>query len=364
MRIVKNGDVHVSAPIGIPKSVVERFIEEHRDWITEARKKTYESQKRRAEFYNQLPLRTREQADDALRRLKALVEPMVERHSREMGVKPSKVYYKAMISRWGVCNVKSICFSTYLLLLPEWCVEHVVVHELCHLLEPSHNARFHALMDKYFPRWREARKAARERVKNGVSMKKILFLHGFFASGQCIPALALREALADKVQVLTPDLPQHPKEALELIRSICDKEHPDLLVGNSCGSFYAQMLAPIVGVPALLGNPHFRMTEFLQQRIGEHEYKSPRSDGNQQFVIDEALIKEFAEMEAIQFNCCNPSYKDKVWGLFGEKDTLAHFEPMFLEHYNKTFHFPGGHTPTADEVRTWYIPLIEKMLMG
>ena len=104
-------------------------------------------------------------------------------------------------------------------------------------------------------------------------MKKILFLHGFFASGQCIPALTLRDALADKVQVLTPDLPQHPKEALELIRSICDKEHPDLLVGNSCGSFYAQMLAPIIGVPALLGNPHFRMTEFLKQRIGEHEYK-------------------------------------------------------------------------------------------
>ncbi|MBP5338428.1 MAG: M48 family metallopeptidase [Prevotella sp.] len=31
-----------------------------------------------------------------------------------------------------------------------------MVHELCHLIEPSHNARFHTLMDKYFPRWREA----------------------------------------------------------------------------------------------------------------------------------------------------------------------------------------------------------------
>ena len=66
MRIVKNGDVHVSAPIGIPKKEVERFIEEHREWIAEARKKTYENQKRRADFYNQLPLKTREQADDAL----------------------------------------------------------------------------------------------------------------------------------------------------------------------------------------------------------------------------------------------------------------------------------------------------------
>ena len=160
MRIVKNGDVHVSAPLFMPKSEVERFIEEHREWIDEARKRTCESQKRRTEFYNQLPLQTREQADDALHRLKALIEPMVERHSKEMGVKPSAIRYKAMVSRWGVCNVKdrSICFSAYLLLLPEWCVEHVVVHELCHLLEPSHNARFHALMDRFFPRWREARK--------------------------------------------------------------------------------------------------------------------------------------------------------------------------------------------------------------
>ena len=160
MRIVKNGDVHVSAPIGMPREKVITFIEEHKDWINEARKKTYERQKQRAEFFNKLPLTTRAQADEALKRLKALVEPMMEKHAKEMGVKPSIVYYKPTISRWGQCNVKdrSICISAYVLLLPKWCVEHVVVHELCHLLEPSHNARFHALMDKYFPRWREARK--------------------------------------------------------------------------------------------------------------------------------------------------------------------------------------------------------------
>ena len=163
MRIVKNGDVHVSVPIGVPKREVEAFIEQHRDWIEEARKKTYERQKQRADFYHQLPLTTRAQADEALQRLKALIDPMVERHSQAMGVKPRLVYYKPMISRWGGCNVKdrSICFSAYLLLLPEWCVEHVVVHELCHLLEPSHNKRFHQLMDHYFPRWKEARKETR-----------------------------------------------------------------------------------------------------------------------------------------------------------------------------------------------------------
>ena len=193
--------------------------------------------------------------------------------------------------------------------------------------------------------------------------KKILFLHGFYASGQCIPAMTLREAFEGKAEVLTPDLPTHPKMALEQIKCLYDKEKPDLFVGNSCGSFYAQMVAPVVGVPALLGNPHFKMTEFLKTRIGEHEYKSPRKDGKQRFVIDEGLIQEFAELEAIQFECCHPDCKDRIWGLFGEKDTLAHFEPLFLEHYSHSFHFPGGHTPTADEVRTWYVPLIEKLLM-
>jgi predicted esterase YcpF (UPF0227 family) len=194
-------------------------------------------------------------------------------------------------------------------------------------------------------------------------MKKILFLHGFYASGQCIPAMTLREAFEGKAQVLTPDLPTHPRMALEQIKTLCDKEKPDLLVGNSCGSFYAQMVAPIIGTPALLGNPHFKMTEFLKTRIGEHEYKSPRKDGKQRFVIDETLIKELAELEAIQFDSCHPESKDRIWGLFGENDTLAHFEPLFLEHYSHSFHFPGGHTPTADEVRTWYVPLIKKLLM-
>ena len=122
------------------------------------------------------------------------------------------------------------------------------------------------------------------------------------------------------------------------------------------------MLAPVVGIPALLGNPHFQMTAFLKTRVGAHQFKSPRKDGHQQFVIDEALIAEFAELEVVQFDHCTPSFKDRIWGLFGEADTLAHFELLFLEHYHKSFHFPGGHTPTAEEVRDWYVPLAEKML--
>lgn len=163
MRIVKNGDVHVSAPFGLPKREVEAFIDLHREWITKAREKTIERQQQRKAFFNQLPMTTRAQKADTAERLRAMVEPMIEHHAKVMGVSPSAVSYKPMISRWGMCNVKTrnICYSTYLLLLPDWCVEHIVVHELCHLIEPSHNARFHALMDKFFPQWKEARKETR-----------------------------------------------------------------------------------------------------------------------------------------------------------------------------------------------------------
>ena len=52
--------------------------------------------------------------------------------------------------------------------------------------------------------------------------KKILFLHGFFASGSCTSAQALRQAFVGKAEVLTPDLPLHPNEALEFIEDICN----------------------------------------------------------------------------------------------------------------------------------------------
>ncbi len=190
---------------------------------------------------------------------------------------------------------------------------------------------------------------------------KILFLHGFFASGSCIPAQALRQAFAGKAEVLTPDLPLHPHKALAFITDLCEREHPNVLVGNSNGSFLAQITASRLGIPALLGNPHFEMTRFLSERIGAHEYKSPRADGRQHFVIDQPLIDEFADVQAHQWDNCRPEMSGRIWGLFGENDHLAHFEPLFLQHYTHACHFPGAHTPTAEEVREYYAPLAEKL---
>lgn len=166
MRIVKSGDVHISAPVGMPRSRIEEFIEKNRDWIVKARENTLNRQQSRQAFYDQLPLTTAAQKREAKNRLETLVIPMVEHYSRVIGVTQPEIRYRAMTSRWGTCKTREgiVCFSLYLLLVPEWCIEHVVVHELCHLLEPSHNAHFHALMDRFFPRWREARREMRSKV--------------------------------------------------------------------------------------------------------------------------------------------------------------------------------------------------------
>lgn len=189
-------------------------------------------------------------------------------------------------------------------------------------------------------------------------MKKAIFLHGFYASGSCPMAVALKDALKGEVEVLTPDLPLHPREALAYVRELCAQEHPDMLIGNSNGAFLAQMLVTELQIPALLGNPHLKMSEFVRARMGENRYKTPRMDGKQEFVIEPSLADEFAELEQHQWDNWNPSMRNLCVGLFGEKDTLAHFEPDFREHYDNAYHFPGDHTPTEDEVREWYVPRV------
>lgn len=189
----------------------------------------------------------------------------------------------------------------------------------------------------------------------------IIFLHGFFASGACVPAVTFKECLSGKARVLTPDLPLHPREALDFIIGLCAEVSPCLLAGNSNGAFFAQIVASRLSVPALLGNPHFEMTRFLSERIGRQEYKSPRADGRSEFVIDRQLIDEFAGLQSHQWDYCQPADRGRVWGVFGDNDHIARYKSLFLEHYDHAFSFPGGHTPTADEVRQYYVPLAERL---
>lgn len=88
-------------------------------------------------------------------KLKEVVPALIAKWEPLMGVKVEKVFVQRMRTKWGSCNhrARNIRLNTELAKKPPECLEYVVVHELAHLLEPTHNSRFIALMDRYMPKW-------------------------------------------------------------------------------------------------------------------------------------------------------------------------------------------------------------------
>lgn len=88
--------------------------------------------------------------------LKAAVQPLIAKWEPQMDVKVARLYVRRMKTRWGSCSpgAGSIRLNSELAKKPRECLEYIVVHEMAHLLEPSHNARFIGLMDRFLPMWR------------------------------------------------------------------------------------------------------------------------------------------------------------------------------------------------------------------
>lgn len=87
------------------------------------------------------------------------VSPIVSRWEPILGVKVNQIVVRRMKTRWGSCTPRrrTIRLNTELGKKSPECLEYVLVHELVHLLEPSHNARFVTMMDKFMPHWRHVR---------------------------------------------------------------------------------------------------------------------------------------------------------------------------------------------------------------
>ena len=91
--------------------------------------------------------------------IKEAVPPLLAKWQPVMGVNVEKFYVRRMKTKWGSCNTTAgtIRLNTELAKKPPECLEYVVVHEMVHLLERHHNARFRALMDEFLPQWQHYR---------------------------------------------------------------------------------------------------------------------------------------------------------------------------------------------------------------
>jgi predicted metal-dependent hydrolase len=87
--------------------------------------------------------------------LKEAVPPLLARWQPRLGVRVEQFFVQRMKTKWGSRNheARTIRLNTELAKKPADCLEYIVLHELVHLTEPTHNTRFVALMDRFMPQW-------------------------------------------------------------------------------------------------------------------------------------------------------------------------------------------------------------------
>jgi predicted metal-dependent hydrolase len=78
-------------------------------------------------------------------------------------IAPPKLTLSSARTRWGCCSFKSgIRLNWRLIHCEPWIIDYVIVHELAHLTEMNHSARFWAIVERYFPEYRDARDALKK----------------------------------------------------------------------------------------------------------------------------------------------------------------------------------------------------------
>lgn len=143
--------VKVTIPSYLPYFVGKSFLESKKEWVF----------KKLAELPETKPLQpaTKEQKKQALEKIKDLAAVYAQLY----GVTYRKISVKNMRARWGSCSVQgNLNFNWRLLLAPEGIMRYVVVHEICHLRELNHSARFWTLVAQTIPEYKLCRKWLRQ----------------------------------------------------------------------------------------------------------------------------------------------------------------------------------------------------------
>lgn len=150
--IAPTGEVKVSAPYRARVEDVLHFVAEKQTWIRQHQQR----------IQAQVPDTPEPEQDlEHLRApMKRRITELLPIWEQRMQVRASSFGIRKMKTRWGSCNIrtKKIWLSLALAAKDEDLLEYVLVHELVHLKEAGHNARFYGFMDEFMPDWREKHK--------------------------------------------------------------------------------------------------------------------------------------------------------------------------------------------------------------
>ncbi|MBR6203323.1 MAG: hypothetical protein IKQ62_10000 [Bacteroidaceae bacterium] len=191
---------------------------------------------------------------------------------------------------------------------------------------------------------------------------KIIYFHGFGSSHASGTVEVLRRELPND-EIVAPDIPVDPAEALPYLKELCAKEQPDLIIGTSMGGMYAQQMRDF---KRILVNPAFTMSTMSKVlKTGEHQFFNGRYDGAKTFRITKDIIQHHNQMERLQFKNITPEEKETCWCLVGLHDTsVTNAEALFKKNYlaDHLTRFEGEHRLNDKVIKKVLLPLVEKIL--
>lgn len=151
LQVKMDGSVVVRSPQRLAKYRVDKFVEDHEEWIIAQQKKV-------AQYQENVHVITDEERREGIERAKQIFPERVAYFATRMGVSYNRITIREQKTRWGSCSsAGNLNFNWKLVLLPSELLDYVVVHELAHRKEMNHSARFWAVVEKELPDYMERR---------------------------------------------------------------------------------------------------------------------------------------------------------------------------------------------------------------
>jgi len=151
--------VVVRAPYWVSRAQIDDFIARQREWL----QKNLARIRSKAEA---LPIQdklTEHQLDKLTCEAKERIPAKVAEYAKIIGVTYKRVTIRSQKTRWGSCSSNgNLNFNCLLMLLPDAVADYVIIHELCHLIEPNHSDAFWRTVEKYCPDYKMLKQYLRE----------------------------------------------------------------------------------------------------------------------------------------------------------------------------------------------------------
>lgn len=148
IAVAYDGQVTVTAAKLIPLLLVKRFVDRQREWIRSTQERFLRAGYRPKLSQEEKKARFLEYRDKARIFVSARVDYFAERY----GFAPGPITIRDQRTRWGSCSARgALSFNYRIVFLPDRLADYIIAHELCHLRELNHSARFWGLLEEILP---------------------------------------------------------------------------------------------------------------------------------------------------------------------------------------------------------------------